>query len=642
MVCTSYKTIFAMLAAMAFGLTEANLGICYAPWNGLEVTKERIETDCRKMLEYTTFIRTFEVNMIGLNIIDVVSSVNGKIAVGVQMAVRENIPMEIKGVCDGYKKSPDTVMAVYVGNENLQIDGSGQYTVDEVIGYIKTVKECTGGNVKVGTVQTISYWLGASDAKRLYDECTSPGVNIYPFFTSSLKSNFDKFLDQINQLENIFGQDNLFDITEVGFPTNGPPSSQGVMPSLQESQLLLDNVFHWSIKMNKTTFWFQYLDQLKTFGGPDFEMYFGIVNVDRTPKLVFPKSSSPIPSPAPNVPAPAPGNPPPSGSPATESPVAILVDAASTPAPDVLGPAPESTAPKSTTSDSPATGSPSTGSPSTGSPSTGSPSTGSPASGSADLDSYASGSASLDSPASELPASGSPPPGSPPPCFSLPESPGGGGGGGGTFGITCSPPTGSPASGSPPTGSPASGSPATDSPASGSPATGSPATGSPSTGSPSTGSPDTGSPASGSADLDSYASGSADLDSYASGSASLDFPASGSPPPCFSPPESPVSGSPALEIPATGSPVTGSPPTGSPALPVSGSPATDSPVSGSPATDSPVSGSPVLGSPASGSPPPCSPAPGIPDSSTPCDFPPNAENEDLFNDGSYGTKDTYT
>ncbi|KAF0775295.1 hypothetical protein AaE_001004, partial [Aphanomyces astaci] len=89
---------------------------------------------------------------------------------------------DLKAAVDGVKRHPTNVMAVYVGNEDLDHGWSAEQVVDK-IRVVRAAFAAQGlGNVPIGTVQTDGQFLANPD---LAAACDVVGVNIYPFFDSS-------------------------------------------------------------------------------------------------------------------------------------------------------------------------------------------------------------------------------------------------------------------------------------------------------------------------------------------------------------------------------------------------------------------------------------------------------------------------
>ncbi|KAI9920231.1 hypothetical protein PsorP6_015445 [Peronosclerospora sorghi] len=311
MVYTGYKTILAMLAAMALGQTDAKVGVCYAPWRLSSVTKDTLTVDLKLMQQHFTIVRTFETNMAGVNIIDVAAEAGVKLAVGVQLGDASKIESEISAVCDGWSRHPETVEVVWVGNELLKNGDFGTMTAATLVTYIKRVQACTNNQVKVGTVQRINEWLSAPDILSVAGACDFLGINVYPWFTTGNVPAIEKLKAQWAQVTAKFDANKCV-LTETGWPTAGEDSF-GNQASTETMQQFLNDFAVWSESMT-LSFWFEAFDSTVSYSHMEYEKNFGVFTVDGKLKVTIPPftgGGSDAPSGSPSA--------PPSGTPTNSS-----------------------------------------------------------------------------------------------------------------------------------------------------------------------------------------------------------------------------------------------------------------------------------------------------------------------------------
>ncbi|CAI5732070.1 unnamed protein product [Peronospora destructor] len=287
MVRAIYKTIFAMLAAIACSSTQADLGVAYSPWNHEHPTGDIILTDFKLIARDFSFVRTFNVNIGNVNVVEIAAAAGIGIDVGVDMTVKDKIDSEIKAVCDAYKMYSQTIRTVYVGNENLLNNGFGQYSVEEIIQYIKQVQKCVGPDVRVGTVQRINEWLTVSGVEKIVEVSTACGANIYPFFSNlGTMSPVQMLQAQWEQIATKHGNMDKWSVSETGWSSGGP-NPNGNTASVEAAQEYLNDVALWSV--NKTVIWFMFSDPIISYNGMEIEKHFGIYDATcSTKKLVLP------------------------------------------------------------------------------------------------------------------------------------------------------------------------------------------------------------------------------------------------------------------------------------------------------------------------------------------------------------------
>ncbi|RLN99040.1 hypothetical protein DYB28_004534, partial [Aphanomyces astaci] len=221
---------------------------------------------------------------------------------------------------------PSTIKAILVGNEN--VIPCGPYKADEIIASINSIRtrirQGTGRNVAVGTVQRATEWLNPNirgDMLRLAASSDIIGVNIYPFFDGGYNpDNPLGLLDAIwNQMLALYPASKLR-LTEIGYPTGGtaPSFAPKNTPSLQNSVNFYNAFQRWSPKAGGgEAFWYSMFDLRAddTTQPADLEKHFGFLTADTRQRkvanypLLLQTTPPPAPIPAP-TPAPTPAPPP--------------------------------------------------------------------------------------------------------------------------------------------------------------------------------------------------------------------------------------------------------------------------------------------------------------------------------------------
>ncbi|CAI5732052.1 unnamed protein product [Peronospora destructor] len=285
MVCAIYKTIFAMLAAIACSSTQADLAVAYSPWNHEPPTADIIGAELKLLAQDFSVFRSYQTMAGNVNLVKAAYEAHLQIDVGIDMTDETKIDLEIKAVCSAYKLYSQTIRTVYVGNENLLNNGFGKYSVSDIVQYIKQVQQCVGAEVRVGTAQRINEWLTVSRVEEIVEVSTANGANIYPFFSDMGILTPVKMLQaQWDQLATKFDMTN-FRVSETGWPTAGEEAN-GNTASVEVAQQYLADVTLWSV--SKTVIWFMFSDSIKSYNGMETEKHFGIYDATcSTKKLVL-------------------------------------------------------------------------------------------------------------------------------------------------------------------------------------------------------------------------------------------------------------------------------------------------------------------------------------------------------------------
>nr|AIG56512.1 secreted protein [Achlya hypogyna] len=311
------KSVFCLVAAFAATAT-ASMGVCYDTYDFKNIDKHFTALSSR----FQT-VRTFQTYIYSdtRNVIDAASDHGLGIYAGVWIRDGMDFNKEIKAVIDGYHRHPNTVKAVFVGNEDLENGWNAQRVIEKITAARSALK-AAGVNVRIGTVQTDGGWLNNPG---LADVCDIMGVNIYSFFGGTLEGRWSAMVSK-------FGANKLM-MTETGWPFGGGNYGNNVA-SYTNAVNYFHQVQNWMAAGNggENVMYFMYHDNSGKW--PEYEKHFGLADANGNWKFDFSgsatnptsaPSSNPTPAPSSNPtsapnPAPAPSsNPSPTYAPSPSS-----------------------------------------------------------------------------------------------------------------------------------------------------------------------------------------------------------------------------------------------------------------------------------------------------------------------------------
>ena len=178
----------------------------------------------------------------------------------------------------------DIVAAVNVGNEALVEWNDHMVPLDQVIAYVRRVKEAIDQPVTVA--DNYEWWI--SDGAPLAAEVDFLGVHTYPAWEQkSIDEALAYTIDNINAVHAAL-PDKPIAILEAGWATVAEEFSE--QASEVNQARYYSEVSDWASASNITVFFFEAFDE-PWKGDPDnadgAEKHWGLFNVDRTPKPVF-------------------------------------------------------------------------------------------------------------------------------------------------------------------------------------------------------------------------------------------------------------------------------------------------------------------------------------------------------------------
>ncbi|MFT5295201.1 MAG: exo-beta-1,3-glucanase (GH17 family) [Colwellia sp.] len=182
------------------------------------------------------------------------------------------------------EKYPNIVIAVNVGNEALVDWNDHMVSLNNVIRYVREVKQ--GISQPVTVADNYEWWI--KDGAALAAELDFIGVHTYPAWEN--KTIDEALAYTIKNIEDVHKAlpNKPIVILEGGWATTGKEFAQQANEANQKRYY--DEIMQWSKKSNTTFFFFEAFDE-PWKGDPTnlegAEKHWGLFNVDRTPKKVM-------------------------------------------------------------------------------------------------------------------------------------------------------------------------------------------------------------------------------------------------------------------------------------------------------------------------------------------------------------------
>jgi len=216
---------------------------------------------------------------------------------------QENISQVLKGIMLG-NEYPDIIAAINVGNETLVSWSKHRMNQQNLIRYIRMVRQYTP--VPVTTADDYSFWREA-ESKSIAEEIDFIVVHIYSLWNGQTLENAIEWMEMIYYHEiRAMYPDKEIAIGETGWATTyNPeklgPGEQGTLikgqVSLEAQESYLIQLNKWLNKHQVTTFLFEVFDEPWKGGGEDsepdeVEKHWGVYYENRKPKESFQKYRS--------------------------------------------------------------------------------------------------------------------------------------------------------------------------------------------------------------------------------------------------------------------------------------------------------------------------------------------------------------
>lgn len=275
---------------------DGKLGVCYDPAHNPafpgDVARAFAE-DFARISNHFRLVRTFYAVYYGTEVMPFITKAGLKAALGVSIA-NGRAEEEKAAAIRAYHANPDSIAAIYVGNEDLM--PVGPFTADELIGHIQDLRNA-GVKCPIGTAQRINEWVSPGpEIDKLAGHCDVIGVNLYPFFSSPHNDGeawqlttqpIENCKGQFNAVTGRFpGQEWKVRVTETGWPTGGERNFAGHDPSLEMSAKYFHDWVGWACSMGSDSYYYTAYDRWG--GNPDYENFFGVMTAQGEPKFDLP------------------------------------------------------------------------------------------------------------------------------------------------------------------------------------------------------------------------------------------------------------------------------------------------------------------------------------------------------------------
>ncbi|CAK4807939.1 unnamed protein product [Aphanomyces euteiches] len=288
MVCTLRLPLSILLCTAQFALSIS--GVCYDSFQAIG----NVDAHFSFLKRVFGAVRTYQTSVANqVNLIDSAAKAGLKIAAGIWLRGPIAFADDLQATIDGTKRNPNSVLSIYVGNEDLD----NGWNVTQVIDKIKAVKTAFAAaglaNIPIGTVQTDAQMIAHPELGAV---CDVVGVNIYPFFEPApMDSPIDSLDRRYSAMKAAHGS--KIRLTETGWPT-ADASFLKYIADTPSARQYFKGYQAWAARAITTeSFYFQFAD-VPPKGG--YEAHFGLSADSISWKFDVEPTVAPTPSPTPS------------------------------------------------------------------------------------------------------------------------------------------------------------------------------------------------------------------------------------------------------------------------------------------------------------------------------------------------------